>query len=93
MAALVQFADLLAVHVTAPTDPVCCNEKMASPVVLFKRIGAARVRAHSTIIESDEYWDFRCPRAESLNSSNKRLPPLDSQQVISKMSLVQCVHR
>jgi len=92
VATMVQFTDLIAVHVSRPTDPIRGYEEMTAPLVPFEGIGAAGIPADGAVVESEEYRDLRAPPAESPDCFERGMPLLDSQQMIPKLLWVERVY-
>jgi len=93
VAAIVQFADLPAIHVAGLTDPVSGYEKMTAHLALLESRSAARVSPKRAVIEGEEYRNLGFPFVELRNGSYTNMAALDRHQMVHKVSPVESIDR
>src|SRR5260370_20180038 len=90
-----QLADLRAVEEARLSDPICCDEEVAPPTVLFQLVSHTCVCPEFTVVKGQDYRNVPAPFPIAVNRRDRDFRALlpDRQDVLVKVIAAELVKR
>src|SRR5258708_5477628 len=90
-----QLGDLRAVEEARLSDPICCDEEVAPPTVLFQLVSHTCVCPEFTVVKGHEYRNVPAPFPIAVNRRDRDFRALlpDRQDVLVKVIAAELVKR